>query len=174
MLQDSQALPPVHFDGATLRLTRRHETGLQVVAWSLRGGRLYRWAGPLVTSRRELQDHWLQSQQLMGNEPGQLVVLEGLARWQLTCWRGNAWSNCQSSNDLAEGGAGAGAGVGAAPAPGGGAPGASPGLNPALNPNANANAAQVLMPTGLRLVLGFAEGSGRVGGLTRDAFLAPM
>ena len=46
-LQDSRVVPALTFDGATLRLTRRGATGMQVVAWSLRGGAWWRWAGPL-------------------------------------------------------------------------------------------------------------------------------
>ena len=52
-VQESPSVPGLSFDGATLRLTRRAERGLQVVAWSLRpspegagGGTLQRWAGP--------------------------------------------------------------------------------------------------------------------------------
>lgn len=153
MLQDGLSAPPLTFDGATLRITRRQDAGLQVVAWSLRAGDLWRWAGPVVTSRRELQDQWLQSQQLMGSEPGQLRTLQRIDQWQLFCWRGNAWSNCQSSNDVASP---------QAPAPpGGGTP---------------PPAAQQLLPTGVRLVLGFASGGGAGSGgtLTRDVSLAPL
>lgn len=163
-LQDGLSAPPLSFDGATLRITRRQAEGLQVVAWSLRAGRLWRWAGPVVTSRRELQDQWLQSQQLMGSEPGQLLTLEGLVQWQLFCWRGNAWSNCQSSNDVAV--AGAAPPPPANPPPPGAAPGVPPG----------GAVAQQLLPTGVRVVLGFADGAGvgSGGSLTRDVPLAPL
>ncbi len=157
MIQDSLAVPPLSFDGATLRITRRQEQGMQVVAWSLRSNVLSRWAGPVVTSRRELQDLWLQSQQLLGNEPGQLRALEGIATWQLFCWRGNSWSNCQSSDDVA---------TSAAAAPPGGTPGAAPGGVPGAAP-----VAQQLLPTGVRLVLGFGDAGasrGISGSLTRD------
>lgn len=156
MLQDGLAVPPLTFDGATLRITRRQDTGLQVVAWGLRAGDLWRWAGPVVTSRRELQDQWLQSQQLMGSEPGQLRTLQRINQWQLFCWRGNAWSNCQSSNDVA------------APQ----VPQAPPPPGVAAPPPAS----QQLLPTGVRLVLGFADGggAGSGGSLTRDVTLAPL
>jgi general secretion pathway protein J len=158
MVQDSQAVQPLAFDGATLRITRRQPQGLQVVAWSLRGAALWRWAGPVVTSRRELQDQWLQSLQLMGNEPGQLLTLDGITTWQLFCWRGNSWSNCQSTGDVAP----------AAPASG---------TSPAGSPPA-AGAAQQLLPGGVRLVLGFGAAgsvSGALSGsLTRDVALWPM
>jgi general secretion pathway protein J len=103
------AVPALAFDGATLRLVRRAEGGVQIVAWSLRGGAWLRWAGPPVTRAAELQEQWMRSQQLLGNEPGQLRTLGGVGDWQLYCYRGNAWSNCQSSADVA-------------PGPGGGTP----------------------------------------------------
>ena len=37
------------------------------------------------------------SQQLLGNERGQLTLYEGLASWQIYFYRINAWSNAQSS-----------------------------------------------------------------------------
>ena len=96
-VQDSGAVPALQFDGATLRLTRGAAGGMQVVAWSLRpdpaGGPWLRWAGPVVTQSAALQQSWLVSQQLQGNEPGQLRALEGLGEWQLYYFQGNAWSN---------------------------------------------------------------------------------
>lgn len=96
-LQDSRVVPPLGFDGATVRLTRRTDEGVQVVAWSLRAGAWWRWAGPPTTLAAELQQQWLASQQLLGNEPGQLRMLERAAGWQVYFYRGNAWSNAQSS-----------------------------------------------------------------------------
>lgn len=107
-VQESAATPALDFDGATLRLTRRAAGGLQLVAWSLRpGGAWQRWAGPVVESEGALQESWLRSQQLLGNEAGQLTMLDGVIRWQLYFFRGNGWSNAQSSGDLAPPGAGA-------------------------------------------------------------------
>jgi general secretion pathway protein J len=150
-LQDSNTTPPLVFDGATVRLTRRAERGLQLVVWSLApalqgtpGSTLLRWAGPPVTGSAELQEHWLRSQQFQGQEPGQLRALSGVAQWQLYCFRGNAWSNCQSSNDLTPAATGASA------------------------------PARQSLPTGVRLVLGFAAGSGLNGNLTRDVALGPQ
>lgn len=101
------AVPAFAFDGATLRLVRRAEGGVQLVAWSLRGGDWLRWASPPVTRAAELQEQWMRSQQLIGNEPGQLRTLAAVGGWQLYCFRGNAWSNCQSSADVAPAGPGA-------------------------------------------------------------------
>ncbi len=60
--------PALQFDGATLRLTRSTPEGAQVVVWSLREGVWRRWASPSVRRAFELQQAWLRSQQLIGNE----------------------------------------------------------------------------------------------------------
>ena len=148
-LQETPSTPALLFDGATLRLTRRAPGGLQVVAWALHGGGTgsgswQRWAGPAVTGSSALQDSWLRTQQFNGGEPGQLRALVGVSQWQLYFYRGNAWSNAQSSADVA-------------------APFSSP----------SAPTRQVL-PTGVRLVLTFAPGSGMNGTLTRDIALGPQ
>ena len=162
-VQETQAVPALLFDGATLRLTRRTEAGMQVVAWSLRpqtaaaaaaaepdaaavaGGNAWlRWSSPVVTRNQDLQDQWLTSQQLQGREPGQLRTLEGLSQWQVYFFRGNAWSNAQSSADVQPP-----EGAGSAPA-------------------------RQTLPTGVRLVLDFADGSGQNGSLTRDVALGPQ
>jgi general secretion pathway protein J len=103
-VQESPSVPGLNFDGATLRLTRRAERGLQVVAWSLRpnpegtgGGTLQRWAGPPSTRGAELQETWMRTQQFQGNEAGQLRTLTGVTEWRCYAFRGNAWSNCQST-----------------------------------------------------------------------------
>jgi general secretion pathway protein J len=124
-LQASDQVPPLAFDGATLRLSRRAEGGLQMVAWSLRDGRWQRWAAPPTARASQLQENWLRSQQLLGNEPGQLTTLEGITDWQLYFYRGNGWSNAQSTGDVA-------------PPPG-----------------APASAAREALPSGVRLVLDF-------------------
>jgi len=153
-VQETASVPPLSFDGATLRLTRRAAGGIQLVTWALRsdqtGSSLQRWASPPYTTRAELQDTWLRSQQFQGNEPGQLRTLTGLSQWQVYFYRGNGWSNAQSSGDLVT------------PAAAASAPGAA----------ASAPARQAL-PTGVRLVLEFAEGGAGVGSLIRDTLLGP-
>jgi len=144
LVQETPSVPGLRFDGASLQLTRRAPSGLQLVVWSLHGGRLLRWAGPSATVGRDLQESWMISQQLQGSEPAQILVLEGISDWQVYFFRGNAWSNAQSSGDVA------------APAQGASAP------------------ARQALPAGVRLVLNFAEGSGFAGGLTRDTVLGPQ
>jgi len=149
-LQETARVPQLHFDGATLRLTRRAAGGIQLVAWAMRdddsGSVLQRWASPAVTTRAELQDLWLRSQQFQGQEAGQLRTLDGLSSWQLYFYRGNAWSNAQSSADVD----GPGSAAGAASAP------AGQGL-----------------PSGIRLVLEFGDSGAYTGKLTRDTLLGP-
>jgi general secretion pathway protein J len=157
-LEDTDVVPAIAFDGTTLRLTRRAEAGVQLVAWSLRDGTWLRWPGPQVRGTRELQDAWMRSLQLNGREPQQLHAVAGLAQWQVYFFRGNAWSNAQSSADVAEvraappatAGSGVGGGVVGAPA------------------------ARTVLPGGVRVVLDFAEGSGFEGELTRDVRLGPQ
>jgi general secretion pathway protein J len=94
--------------GSTVRLTRRTPEGVQVVVWTLRpaennASAWERWAGPAVTTSSELNESWLRSQQLQGNEPGSLRTLTGLSGWQVYFYRGNAWTNCQSTGDVTGG-----------------------------------------------------------------------
>lgn len=147
------------FDGASLRVVRSADRGLQLVVWALRDGRWQRWASPVAQQADELQQHWLASQQLQGEEPGQLTVLESIAGWQVYFFRGNSWSNAQSSDDL----------VVAAPL--------APPAPPASGASAPAPAVpppqpQAALPSGVRLVLQFADGDNRV--LTRDVLLGPQ
>jgi general secretion pathway protein J len=100
-LHDSGVVPPLTFNGQTLLLTRTAGEGVSVVAWSLRGGLWQRWASAPAARSQALQQAWLSSQQLLGNEPGQVRLLDGVGEWQLYFYRGNAWSNAQSSGDIA-------------------------------------------------------------------------
>ena len=141
------------FDGATVRLTRRTPTGLQVVAWSLRGEgeqtAWVRWAGPSVTTTRELQESWLHSLQLQDKEPSALRVLTGLSGWQVYFYQrdDNGWSNAQSSGDVTPVVAASGSGIPASPLR--------------------------ALPKGVRVVLSFAPGSGVNGDLRRDTLIGP-
>jgi general secretion pathway protein J len=104
-LQETPVLPALSFDGATLRLTRRASGGLQLVAWQLQPGltpadgqRWVRWAGPAVTKSGDLKNSWDLSQQLQtSTQLAPLELLNGVTQWQLYFFRGNAWSNAQSS-----------------------------------------------------------------------------
>jgi general secretion pathway protein J len=153
-LHDTQLVPALSFDGATLRLVRRRAGGLQVVAWSLREGRWSRWTSPLATSAQGLQDAWLSSQQLLGNEPGNLTLVEGLGGWQVYFYRNNAWTNAQSSGDVVNAANPGVAGAGAAPAP--------------------AQVQRAVLPTGVRVVVTLSAQSEGARTITRDLLLAPQ
>jgi general secretion pathway protein J len=171
-VQQTSAVPGLAFDGATLRLTRRADEGLQVVTWSLRpdaDGTAHswlRWASPPVRTSTELQEIWFQTQQFQGAEPGQLRTLGGISRWQVYCWSGrtNSLSNCQSTGDIAE--AAPPPQPPAAPASGASAPAGAASAPPIVS------AQQMLLPSGLRVVLDFAGGEFS-GTLTREIAIGP-
>lgn len=106
-LHDTEQVPPLSFDGQTLRLTRRSEGGVTLVAWSVRsaggvqGGVWQRWESPVAVTSGSLSETWLRSQQLLGNEPGQVTLAEGASQWQIYFHRGGQWSNPQSTGNLA-------------------------------------------------------------------------
>lgn len=142
-VQDGMGVPGLAFDGSNLRLTRASEGGLQLVVWTLRDGALYRWASTPLTETNEVQEAWLRSQQLLGDEPGTLKVQDEVSGWQVYFYRGNGWSNPQSASDRPSGlGAPSGAD---APGPGRGAE---------------------TLPTGVRLLMTLPAGS-----LTRDVLM---
>ena len=117
----------------------------------MRGG-----AGPAryTTLAGELQQQWLASQQLLGNEPGQLKVLDATPRWQVYFFRGSGWTNAQSSADIDE------VDPPAPPAPSASAPQRRP-------------APRAALPTGVRVVLSLAATDSEPT-LTRDVALAPQ
>lgn len=100
-VQETVAVPPMQFDGRTLRLTRDAGDGLRIVAWTHRDGAWWRWAGPVVLRSGELQQSWLASQQLQGGEAGELKLIDAVEGWQVYYYRGNAWTNAQSSGNRA-------------------------------------------------------------------------
>ena len=101
-LHDDSGTPTLTFDGRTLRLVRKAEGGVQLVAWSLYGRVWQRWTSEVTTRQADLQQAWLRSQQLQGNEPGQVRLLEGVSTWQAQRQfaEDNAWTNFQSTGDL--------------------------------------------------------------------------
>ena len=149
---DVPGVPTISFDGQSFRLVRTAPEGLRLVTWALRSGTWQRHVSPVTTLASALQEHWLRSQQLQGNEIEQLTLLDGLAEWQLYYFRGNAWSNAQSD-----------AGAAAAPAP---APAPAP--SAALAPSATSPAAEPL-PSAVRLLLRWQDKT-----LTRDIALVPQ
>ena len=163
---DSPQVPGLSFDGASLRIARRTEDGVQLVVWSLRDGLWRRWPGPVSRRVGELQQAWLASQQLQGNEPGQLQLVEGVTDWQLYFWRGQGWSNAQSSGDLVERPRAAAPAASAASTAAGGASAPDGG---ASAPTATAvNTTRSQLPSGVRLQIDLPEGR-----ILRDVMLSP-
>jgi general secretion pathway protein J len=153
-LQDTSLVPALSFDGASVRLVRRQPTGLQIVTWALRETRWTRHASQVVNSAQGLQDAWLTSYQLLGNEPGQLTLYEGLIGWQVYFYRNNAWTNAQSSGDIVN-----------APNPAVGGASGPPVVT------------RTRLPDGVRLLLTLQQqGEGGEGGrtITRDLMVAPQ
>ena len=148
-VQLTPVVPSLQFDGRSLRLTRTADDGVRVVAWTVRDGAWWRWAGPVVQRSGELQQSWLASQQLQGGEAGELRLVDGVEAWQLYFYRGNAWTNAQSSGDRAQSRS-----IGNGNGNGGG--------------NADLDAGEDL-PDGVRLVVTMTGGT-----LTRDLLVPPQ
>ena len=186
---DSPQVPGLSFDGASLRIARRVASaadgaggglgggvgsglggdtggGVQVVVWSLREGVWRRWTSPTATRQGDLQQAWLASQQLQGREAGQLKLLDGITDWQVYFWRGQGWSNAQSSGDVLAPVVVAAA-ASSASAPAGGA--SAPDANAANAANAAATPQRTALPTGVRLQIDLPEGR-----ILRDVMLAPQ
>ena len=142
-LYDSATVPALQFDGATLRLTRFTPEGVQVVVWSLREGVWQRWAGPSVRRAFELQQAGCEPA-AVGTEDRQVRLLANASEWQVYFYRGNAWTNAQSSGDVI--------------------PAAAP---PALAAS-GIIVPRAALPSGVRLVIDLGERR-----LTRDVMLGP-
>ncbi len=185
---DSPQVPGLQFDGGAMRIARRTEGGVQIVVWSLASGVWRRWSSPPATRQQELAQAWLTSQQLQGREPQQLQLIDGVTGWQVYFFRGQGWSNAQSTGDLVvEAAAPVATPAASTPASAAsaaaGAPGevANPAANPATNPGADptptagatpaaaATRQRTQLPRGVRLQIDLPEGR-----LTRDVLLAPQ
>ena len=108
------SVPALSFDGQTLRLVRQAEGGVALVAWAVRGGQWQRWAGPAVTRVGDLRESFERSLQLLGNEPGQLNLVPA-SEFNVFFFRGNAWTNAQSTGDLVQAPAAPASGASAPP-----------------------------------------------------------
>jgi general secretion pathway protein J len=97
---DTGLVPPLQFDGLSVRLTRRSEPGIVVVVWAVREGRWQRWASPAFTQAEALQQGWLVALQLLGTEPGQVLLAEGAESWQVYFYFDGNWANAQSTGNV--------------------------------------------------------------------------
>lgn len=99
-LMPEAPVPAIHFDGVRLRLVRSVPQGAQIVVWSVRDGVWRRWVAPALTVEAQLVEQWASVASMTGREPGHVTLASGVAGWQLYFFRGNAWSNAQSTADL--------------------------------------------------------------------------
>lgn len=148
------SVPALSFDGQTLRLVRQADGGVALVAWALRGGQWQRWVGPTVTRVGELREAFERSQQLLGNEPGQ-VNLAPASEFNVYFFRGNAWTNAQSTGDQMQ-------------APAGPAPPAPPASGASAPPPPVVAVSREQLPSAVRMVITLDGGV-----LTRDVALGP-
>ncbi len=105
----SMADAGVLWDGRTLRITRRAsawradgaDAGLWVVAWTLRDNQWLRWQSAPLQTRGALQQAWANAERWDQNPSSDDAIFETalipLEAWQLTYFRGNAWTNPLSS-----------------------------------------------------------------------------
>lgn len=97
------------WDGQTLRVTRRASTplldgsdaGLWVVAWTRRDGLWWRWQSPALQDRRSLLEAWTRAERWGKNASADdqnfETPLVAIDQWQISYFRGNAWTNPLSS-----------------------------------------------------------------------------
>lgn len=149
-VMDTAVIPAFEFNGSTLRLTRHQPEGAQLVVWALHGKTWHRWASPPAARPTELEEYWMRSQQLLGNERGQMKALEGVNQWRLYYFRNNAWTNALSSGSENP---------------------TEIDVNRVMQQTQSAGGSTATsgpLPSGVRLELAFAEGSGLNGTLLRD------
>ncbi len=175
VFDSGSTVPALSFDGQTLRISRvaardGADSGVQMVAWALRSGVWTRWAGPPVTKGAALQDQWLASQQLLGNEVQQVRLLDGVDEWQVYFYRDGRMTNAQSTGNvvLVPTGPTTAAPPAAAAATEGGAAPPTPPAPSAPNPPPSPLRQRELLPDGIQLVLKL-----RGQTLTRDIAVVP-
>jgi general secretion pathway protein J len=94
------------WNGRVLRLTRRgtasQADGVRVAAWTRREGRWLRWESPALFTRGEVEAAWQQADLWAGNPSDEQrqreVAVAPLAEWQVFYFRGDTWTNPQSSD----------------------------------------------------------------------------
>ena len=149
-LADGTQEQTLEWDNRSLRLLRRNTTapgdGMLVVAWARRtvdgAGQWLRWQSPPVRTREQQQDAWARAS-IWAQNPGdeekrREVRITPLAQWEVFYFRNDAWTNPQSSGDVANA------------------------------PNTGATPAGQTRPDGVRVVLTLPPGEALSGTLTRD------
>jgi general secretion pathway protein J len=104
-IEEFAPAPALEWNGRVLRLTRRSSfapgDGVRVVGWTRREGRWLRWQSPPVFTRGDLETAWQQAD-LWAQNPSEAqrrleVAITPLEDWQIFFFRGDAWTNPQSS-----------------------------------------------------------------------------
>ncbi len=152
----------VLWDGRTLRITRRAtawradgaDAGLWVVAWTLRNNQWLRWQSAPLQTRTALQQAWANAERWGQNpstdDAAYATPLIPVDAWQLTYFRGNAWTNPLSSAGNTEA-----------------TSSTSTGGNAALTPQTNATN-QGALPDAIRLQIDLPASTGVRGRITLD------
>jgi general secretion pathway protein J len=152
----------VLWDGRTLRITRRAtawradgaDAGLWVVAWTLRNNQWLRWQSAPLQTRAALQQAWTNAERWGQNpsadDAAYATPLIPVDAWQLTYFRGNAWTNPLSSAGNTEA-----------------TSSTSTGGNAALTPQTNATN-QGALPDAIRLQIDLPASTGVRGRITLD------
>ena len=143
----------IEWNGRVLRLTRRGTAsvsdGVRVVAWARREGQGRRWQAAALTTRGEVEAAWQQADTWASSPSAPLlrqeVAIVPLEEWQLFYFRGDSWTNPQSSD--------ATTGV------------LVPGMTGVRVAGARTAA---VVPDGVRIVLQLPAGGALAGTLTRD------
>ncbi len=106
-LTETNHIKALDYDGQLVRMTRRSTdpTGVTVVAWVIRSGRLLRYASPAVTDKTALQVAYLAATRWgrtpLPEDAVRTVDLMAADSWQIFYYRGEAWSNPLSSPSTA-------------------------------------------------------------------------
>jgi general secretion pathway protein J len=152
----------VQWDGRTLRITRRAtawrtdgaDAGLWVVAWTLRNNQWLRWQSAPLQTRAALQQAWANAERWGQNPSADDAAFETalipVDAWQLTYFRGNAWTNPLSSAGNTEA-----------------TSSTSTGGNAALTPQTNATS-KAALPDAIRLQIDLPASTGVRGRITLD------
>lgn len=104
-IEEFPPAPALEWNGRVLRLTRHSSLdatdGIHVVGWTRRDGRWLRWQSGALFTRGDLAAAWQQAD-LWSQTPSeamrqQEVAIAPLDDWQIFFYRGNTWTNPQSS-----------------------------------------------------------------------------
>lgn len=149
-MEELPGLSSLDWNGRALRLVRRldqaDESTLRVVAWALREGQWRRWQSAALRSRADWETAWTEAAIWISNpgvtQKSREVAILHADEWRIFYFRGDSWTNPQSSE------------------------GAAGGTTPPTGPGTPAVPAS--LPDGVRLELKLSAGQPVAGPLTID------